>query len=322
MPDSSHPIAEADAFTAPLIEKLNRHPKRIVFSEGEDPRILRVAAEMNRLGAGSPILLGNHDRIEALGRELGIEMGRINAHDPAESTDLPMFCDRLRQMQRYRGIELSNACEVLAQPAYFAAMMIQHGQADGMVAGNQSLPPAVFRPLLQLVQPLRHVPRVFSTVVQVAPQLPHFGRDGILFMADCGLNPEPPVDDLAAIAVETGLLARHYLGRRVRVALLSHSTMGSSTAGAAPKMKAATELARQHAAARGADIEIDGELQVDVALDPDAAEIKLPGADRKQPADVLIFPSLDAAHISFKLLKHAAGVRTYGQLVQGLARPA
>lgn len=311
---------EADAFTEPLIEKLRRHPKRIVFSDGEDPRMVQVAGKLVELEAGAPILLGNRETIHAIASDLGVDMTFVNALNPAEASDLPLFCRRLDRIERFRGIELSNASEVLQQPAYFGAMMIQYGQADGLVGGNLSLPAAVFRPLLHLVKPDPAVPRVFSVVVQVAPQLPHFGRDGILFLADCGLNPDPSIEELAAIAVETGKLARLYLGRRPRVAMLSHSTMGSAVNPLVGKMQAATELARQLGAAT--DLEIDGELQVDVALDPDAAEIKLPDMERKKPADVLIFPNLDASHIAFKLLKHAAGVRTYGQLTMGLCRPA
>ena len=215
---------------------------------------------------------------------------------------------------------MENACEVVAQRNYFGAMMIQYGHADGLVGGNQSLPMAVFRPLLQLVKPMPGIPRAFAVGILQGEELPHFGSTGVLYLADCGMVPKPTIEELAAIAVDTGRLARLQLGRRPRVALLSHSTKGSSSEPEAELVRAAAELARQRAGAN--EIEIDGELQADVALVPEAAEIKLPNASRKQAADVLVFPNLDAAHIALKLLQHVAGARVIGPLIRGLGRPA
>lgn len=320
MSESSDQLLRADAFTASLTDKLRRHPKRIVFTDGEDERVLRAASEMVRLEVGAPIVLGDRERIRELAKSRGIKLDWVHVLDPAKASDLELFCGYLKNIERFRGIELANACEVVAQPHHFGAMMIQYGQADGLVGGNASMPSGVFRPLLHLVKPLPSVPRVFSVAILVAPALHHFGRDGVLFLADCGLNPDPSTDQLAAIAVETGQLARVYLGRRPRVAMLSHSTHGSAQTESALRVQAATELARQHA--RSEEVEIEGELQADVALDPVAAEVKLPNAEFKDPADVLVFPNLDAAHITLKMLQHVGGAHVYGQLILGLSRPA
>jgi len=320
MAESSDHFSKADAFTNSLIEKLKRHPKRIVFTDGADERVLRVAAEMVRLEVGAPILLGKREEIRALASSLGISLEFVKVLDPAHAADLALFCSYLQRLERFRGVELDNACVVVAQPHYFGAMMIQYGQADGLVGGNLSVPSGIFRPLLHLVKPLPSVPRVFSVAILSAPHLKHFGRDGVLFLADCGLNPELSTEQMAAIAVESGQLARIYFGRRPRVALLSHSTMGSAQNAAALQVRAATELARQRVDPD--EVEIDGELQADVALDPRAAEVKLPNAEFKHPADVLVFPNLDAAHITLKMLQHVGGAGVYGQLILGLARPA
>jgi phosphate acetyltransferase len=226
----------------------------------------------------------------------------------------------LERIERYRGITGINAAEIISQPDYFAAMMVQYGQADACLSGNISTPAGVFRPILHLIAPDPKVECVFAVSILVSETLPNFGKDGILFLSDCGLVPEPNVEELASIAIETGKLAKHYMCRRVHVALLSHSTKGTSTTAPALKVHAATALARQKVSAL--DFDIDGELQADVALDPSAAEIKLPEQERKDPADVLIFPSLDAAHISLKLLQHLGGAQNYGQLICGLKRPA
>lgn len=322
MPDPSLEIEEADAFTEPLVEKLRAHPKRIVFSDGCDPRVLVVAERMVREEVGVPILLGERERIIELAGELGTDLTFVKVLEPAKSTDLDLFCDRLNRIQRYKGAELANACEVVAQPHHFASMMIQYGQADGMVGGNRSIPAAVFRALLHLVKPDPTVPKAFSVAVVVGKHLDCFGPDGILYFADAGMIPEPDVEELSAIAARTGLLAHHHLGRRPRVAMLSHSTLGSATTASARKVATATELARQKIAASGVEVTVDGELQLDVALDARAAEIKVPGMEQRTPADVLVFPNLDAAHIAMKLLRHVAKARVYGQLIQGLSRPA
>jgi len=159
-------------------------------------------------------------------------------------------------------------------------------------------------------------------MVLTGAHLKNMGGDGLLFLADTGLIPEPDVSQLASIAVETGKLASHMLGRRARVAMLSHSTKGSADTDSARKMAAAAALARDLVARGFFEIQVEGEVQADVALDSAAAEIKLADSGARQPADVLIFPNLDAAHISMKLLQHVAGAHGYGQIIMGLARPA
>ena len=144
----------------------------------------------------------------------------------------------------------------------------------------------------------------------------------MLFLADCGVIPEPTVDELAHIAVETGKLAQHLLGRTPRVALLSHSTHGSMHTKSSEKMAAATALARSIVKKEYLDIHIDGELQADVALYMAAAEQKFTDTQANDSADVLVFPNLDSSHIAFKLLQHVGGAECYGQLVMGLTRHA
>ena len=322
MTESSANSHKADAFTQPLIEQLRRHPKRIVFPDGNDLRVLQVARELVRLEAAIPLLLGSREEIKALAALHEIDLSNVRVLDPARSCELDLFCERLSRIERYRGVELSNAREIISRPLRFAAMMTQYGHADAIVAGNTSVPAAIFRALLHLVKPLPNVPRVFSAVAAVAPHLTGFGKEGVLFLADCGLNVEPAVEELASFGVETGKLAHHYLGRRSRVVFLSHSTKGSSQMPSARKVEAATNLARQQVLSGALDMDVDGELQLDVALDPAAAEIKLPGQELQQSPDVLIFPNLDAGHIALKLLDHVAGARIYGQLILGLARPA
>ena len=314
--------AEPDVFTGPLFEILKRHPKRIVFSEGVDKRVIQVADEMVRLGIGVPILLGNRDKIRALAAEIGAKMEFVKIIDPTTADDLDLFTERFVRVEKLKGIKLANPRETVSRDTYFAAMMIQYGQADAMVGGNQHLPATIHRALVQIVKPLPGVAHPFAAAIMVSETMPHFGPKGILYLADCGISDVPTVSELTTIAIETGRLAHHYTGCRVRVAMLSHSTMNSAASDSAARVRAATEAARAIVIHNRYDFEIDGELEADVALDPAAAEVKLPQLTKRPAPDVLVFPNLDAAHISMKLLRHLGGATKYGQLVLGLARPA
>jgi len=322
-PMSANPFfPEANPLTAKLYETLKQHPKRIVFSEGEDIRVVRVAARMVELEIAAPILLGNRERVRQMAKDQNLPMTFINVIEPAKSSDLGLFCERLKNVARYSGKEIADPCEVVSRPHNFAAMMVQYGHADGMVSGNQSMPAAVLRAAMTMIKPIKEVPRLFGAMILVAPHLKNFGRDGVLFFADCGVIPEPDIKQLASIALETGKLAKHFLGRRPRISMLSHSTHGNSSTDSAKKMAAATELARQQIHDQFLEMDIDGEIQADVAIDNAAAEIKIQDRRAQEPSDVLVFPNLDAAHISLKLVQHLGGAQNYGQLIMGLTRPA
>ena len=305
-----------------LLEQLRRHPKRVVFTEGEDIRVIRAAARLVAEEVVAPILLGNRERIRALAAANSVSLKFVHIIDPPLASDFELFCQRVKNMARYRTMQIGDPAEIVARPHYFGALMVQYGQADAIVGGNQALPAAYFRALLHTIKPLPNVPKIFGVTMLTGPHLKHLGGSGILFLADCGLIPNPGVNELAAIAIETGKLARHFLGRKTFVAMLSHSTKGSAGTPDARRMAAATSLAQDEAMKQFLDISIEGELQADVALDPEAAETKLPAAEVRPTADVLVFPNLDAAHISLKLLQHVAGAQNYGQLILGLSRPA
>ncbi len=307
---------------AHLIEQLRRHPKRVVFTEGEDIRVIEAAARLVREEVVAPILLGNRERIRALAAEHSVPLKFIHLIDPPLASDFGLFCQRVENMDRYRTRQLGNPEEIVARPHYFGALMVQYGQADAIVGGNKELPSAYFRALLHTVKPMPGVPKIFGVSIVVGPHLKNLGGSGILLLADCALIPNPDVPELAAIALETGKLAHHFLGRKPLVAMLSHSTRGSAGTPDARRMAAAAALAQAEVRKHFLDIEIEGEIQVDVALDPAAAEIKLPGSIARPTADVLVFPNLDAAHISLKLLEHVAGAQAYGRLILGLSRPA
>ena len=318
------PASQAQAvehFVAPLIDQLRRHPKRVVFSDGEDLRVIRVAERLVKAEAVVPVLLGDAAKIRALAAEHGVSLTFVKVLEPRKASDFGLFCQLLEKIERYLGVEAAGVEERVERPAVFGALMVQYGQADALVGGNQSLPASLFRALLRCIKPLPHVPRMFGATLLSAPHLANFGEDGLVFLADTGLVPDPEIEELASIAVETGRLARHMLGREPTVALLSHSTLGSASTVPARKVAAATGLAKEMALQAGLEMFIEGEVQADVAMDPLAAEVKLQGTGQRRPADVLVFPNLDAGNIALKLLQHCAGAVAFGPLIRGLARP-
>jgi phosphate acetyltransferase len=322
MPAISPESSPANVVTGFLLEQLRRHPKRVVFTEGEDIRVIQAAARLVKEEVVAPILLGNKQRIRDLAEAHDVPLTFIHIIDPPIASDFGLFCQRVENMARYRSMKIGDPAEIVARPHYFGALMVQYGQADAIVGGNQAMPAAYFRALLHTIKPLADVPKIFGVAILTGSHLQHLGRDGILFLADCGLIPNPTVTELAAIAIETGKLAHHFLGREVHVSLLSHSTRGSAVNPDALRVAAATALAQERALEEFLEMRIEGEVQADVALDPSAAEIKLPNGISRHPADVLVFPSLDAAHISLKLLRHVAGAQSYGPIILGLSRPA
>lgn len=311
-----------NAFLAPMVDYLRRHPKRIVFPCGEDPRILRVAAELVRLEAVAPLLLGNRKSIRALAASLGISLDFIGVIDPAESDDFDFFTERYRRVEKARHRRVDDAAAVMVKPAYFAAMMVQYGYADGMVGGNEGFPAAFFRSLFHLIRPLPGRDSASSCLPAHLPHRPDLGVKGTLFLADCAVIPNPTVGQLAMTAVEAARAANLLSGEKSRVAMISFSTRGSARNTSTTKVLAAMELARDQAKRLLVDMEIDGEMQLDAAIDPDTMQRKAPGSPLGGKANVLVFPDLNSAHVAFKMLEYAAGAETYGQLVLGLARPA
>lgn len=312
----------ANSFLAPMVEVLRRHPKRIVFPSGLDPRVLRVAAELVRLEAVAPVLLGHRPAIRAMAADLGISLEFIGIIDPVESDDFDFFCERYRRIEKARHRRASEPREVMVKPAYFAAMMVQYGYADGVVGGNEGFPAAYFRALFHLIRPMPGREGASSCLPAYLPHRPDLGVNGTLFLADCAVVPTPTVDQLAMSAVETARAAALLCKETPRVAMISFSTRGSARNASTTKVLAAMALARGQAKRLLVDMEIDGEMQLDAAIDPDTMQRKAPGSPLGGKANVLIFPDLNAAHVAFKMLEYTAGAETYGQLVLGLARPA
>ncbi len=307
-------------FIESVFQKLKQAPKRIVFPEGTEPRVLRAACRFVKLGLGTPVLLGKKDEITALAAAEKVSLDHVGIIDPATASDLAIFCKRLEKLKRYRDMGTKHAEEIMVNPNYFAAMMVQYGQADGVVTGARETAGSALRPLIQLIKPLPETKSISSCMMLDLPNK-RYGEKGVMFFADCAVIPEPTVDQLATIAVQTGTTCRQLTGIKPRIAMLSFSTKGSSKLPSVEKILAATALARQRIDEQRLEMEIDGELQADAAILPDLAGLKAPTSLVAGRANVLIFPDLNAGNIAAKLVQYLAGAETYGQILLGLSKP-
>ena len=308
-------------FIESVFQKLRNHPKRIVFPEGNEPRVIAAAAEFVQLQLGISVLLGKRDEIEAAAQKAKISLHKILIIDPEKAEDLPLFIKRIETLSRYKGIAEADSRKIVTNPNYFGALMLQNGQVDGLVGGATSNSGSILRPLFQLIKPLPGIKSISSCVVLQVPNT-EYGENGVFAFADCGVIPNPNVDQLAMIATESARLFRQLTGGVPRVAMLSYSTKGSAQTQDTEKIVAATALAKQQLFDKKQSGEVDGELQVDTALVKDIADIKAPGSTVAGQANVLVFPDLNSGNIAVKLVHRLAGGEAYGQVLLGLDKPA
>jgi phosphate acetyltransferase len=317
----NHTLSPAMSIVPKLIERLQRHPKRVVFPEGADPRILQAARQWVTRRMGAPILLGDRALIKATAARLDINLQGMRVIEPERSEDYAAFVTQFEQLRREKGITSVEARDSVRDPNYYATLMLANSQADAMVGGATRTTSSALRPLFQII-PRQPGAQTASSLMILDFDEKKVGSDGTLFFADCGVIPEPTTEQLADIAITTATVARHLTGETPRVAMLSWASKSSSNHPSLLKMRTATELARARAKAMSLEAEIEGELQVDAALDLAVAEMKKVIGPVAGRANVLIFPDLNSGNIAFKLVHMLAGANSFGQIITGLTRPA
>jgi phosphate acetyltransferase len=224
-------------------------------------------------------------------------------------------------LRREKGVKAQEAREAMLQPNFYGAMMLAMHQADGLISGASHITGSVLRPLFQIIKVAPDIKTASSCMVMEVEDT-RIGEQGVLFMADCGVIPDPTVDQLADIAISTARLARHMLGVKPRVAMLSFSTKGSASHASVGKVQAATAQAKRKAGQLFLEADFDGEMQVDAALIPEIAERKLADSQVAGRANVLIFPDLNSGNIASKMVRLVGRANAYGNILLGLNRPA
>lgn len=299
-------------------EKARTHLKTIVLPESYDERMLFAAQNIVEQGLAKIILLGNPEKLHAEATGKGINLAGVEILEPAASSKLNSYVEQLVELRKSKGLTPQAARELLVAPdnLYFAGMMVREGDADGEVAGATGTTGDVLRAAFQTVGPSPGIKTV-SSFFLMSTKTPTFGQEGVILFADCAVNPNPDAQALAEIAIATARNCKAFLDVPARVAMLSFSTKGSAKHPDADKVLKALEIAR----AMDPELSIDGELQADAAIIPAVGEKKAPGSNVAGRANVLVFPTLDAGNIAYKLVERIAGAKAIGPVIQGLAKP-
>jgi malate dehydrogenase (oxaloacetate-decarboxylating)(NADP+) len=293
-----------------MINKAQRRPKRVVFPEGEEPKILRACQILMDEKIARPVLLGNETRIRAAMEELHLHPNGVRIVDPAKFEHLNDYAEEMYSLRQRKGVTRREAGELILDRNVFGAMMVRLGDADALVGGLTQHYPDMIRPALQVIE-VRHGMRLVSGVYVMIT-----AKRDIYFLADATVNIEPSAEDLAEIAVNTAEMARRF-DVEPRVAMLSFSNFGSSRHPLSEKVRKAVELVRL----REPGLMVDGEMQADTAVVPEILEEIFPFSTLKGGANVLIFPNLEAGNIAYKLLGRIAGAEAIGPILMGLSRP-
>ncbi|MGA2434617.1 MAG: phosphate acetyltransferase [Bryobacteraceae bacterium] len=292
-----------------MIHKAQRKPMRLVFPEGEEPKILRACHILLDERIAQPILLGREHVIRERAEELHLDLTGLTIVDPASSPDFDRYVREFYALRQRRGITPHTAEESMRNRNTFASMMVHTGGADALVGGLTEHYPETIRPALQVVSVREGLHKVSGVYMLIA-------KSRIYFLADCTVNIDPSAEDLAEIAVCTAEMARRF-NVEPRVAMLSFSNFGSTRHPFADKVRRAAELVRQ----REPSLIVDGEMQADTAVVPEIAEELYPFSAIKGGANVLIFPNLESANIAYKLLQRIGGAEAIGPILMGMSRP-
>lgn len=299
-------------------EKAKANTKTVVLPESYDERMLFAAQTIVEQGLAKIVLLGKPDALKAAASGKGINLSGVEIIDPATSSKLDGYVAKLVELRKSKGLTAEQARELLTAPdhLYYAGMMVREGDADGEVAGATGTTGDVLRAAFQTVGPAPGIKTV-SSFFLMATQTPNFGENGVILFADCAVNPNPDAQALAEIAIATARNCKAFLDVPARVAMLSFSTKGSASHPDADKVLKALDIAKQ----MDPELSIDGELQADAALIPAVGGKKAPGSHVAGKANVLVFPTLDAGNIAYKLVERLAGAKAIGPVIQGLAKP-
>ena len=297
-----------------MIDELRKDPKKIVFTEGEDPRILEASSRLLASNFLSPILVGNEEKVLAAAEKSGYNIRGAEIIDP-ENFDIidemvAVFCE----LRKSKCVSEEQARKVLKGANYFGTMLVKMGIADALLGGATYSTADTVRPALQLIKTKPGNKIVSSCFILVRPSAT--GENEVLAMGDCAINIKPTEDDLVEICGETAECAKIF-GIDPKVAFLSYSTLGSGKGEDVDKMRNAATKAK--AAYPG--LPIEGELQFDAAVAPRVARTKCPNSEVAGHANTFIFPDINAGNIGYKIAQRLGNFEAYGPILLGLNAP-
>lgn len=297
-----------------MISILKKSPKKIVFTEGTDPRILEASSRLLASNFLHPILVGNEEQIYLAAEESGFNIRGAKVIDPDNFDRMDEMIELYCELRKSKGVTPEQAKEVLAQSNYFGTMLVKMGIADSLLGGATYSTADTVRPALQLIKTKPENTIVSSCFILVRPRAT--GENEVLAMGDCAINIHPNEDELVEIAGETANCARIF-GLEPEVAFLSYSTLGSGFGEDVDKMRNAAEKAKK----KYPDLPITGELQFDAAVSPRVARTKCPDNPVAGHANTFVFPDINAGNIGYKIAQRLGNFEAYGPILLGLNAP-
>ena len=296
-----------------LINKLKANPRKIVFTEGTDPRILEASARLLSGTFLTPVLVGNEDAIQAAAEAIGFNIRGAEIIDPATFADMDKMVDTMVELRKGK-MSPEQCREALLQANYFGTMLVKMGYADALLGGATYSTADTVRPALQIIKTKPGSKIVSSCFIMVRDSAT--GDREVLAMGDCAINIAPTAEELAEIGVESARTAKMF-GIDPKVAFLSYSTLGSGKGPDVDKVREATAMAREIAP----ELAIEGEIQFDAAVSPTVARTKCRDSKVAGHANTFVFPDINAGNIGYKIAQRLGGYEAYGPILQGLAAP-
>ncbi len=296
-----------------LIDILKKSPKKIVFTEGTDPRILEASARLLSGTFLTPVLIGKEEEIRAAAEDAGFNIRGAEIYDPESYEKMDAMVEKMVELRK--GKMTADECRAMLKKGnYFGTMLVAMGIADALLGGATYSTADTVRPALQLVKTKPGNKIVSSCFILVRPYAT--GGNMVLAMADCAINIDPSEDELVEIASETVQCAKIF-GVDPKVAFLSYSTFGSGKGPVVDKMRNAAEKAK----AAMPEVPIEGELQFDAAVSPRVAQTKCPDSKVAGYANTFIFPDISAGNIGYKIAQRLGSFEAYGPILLGLNAP-
>lgn len=298
-----------ESITEYIARKAKSNPKRIVYPEIEDDRILKAAEIVSKKKSANIILLGSQAEVNARAKSLKIDLSKVQVVDFEKSENAKKYADKIYELRKNKGMTPEEAQKLMLNSRYFGTMMVYMGDAEGMVSGASHSTADTLRPALQIIK-TKESAKYASSFFLMAKE------DSVFFFADCAFIQNPNVDELTSIAIQTAESAKNF-GYEPRVAMLSFSTKGSAEGPILEKVRKATEEVKK----QKPTLIVDGEMQLDAAIVPEVAKKKCPNSPIQGNANVLIFPDLNSGNIGYKLVERFGHTHAIGPVVQGLKRP-
>ncbi|MBQ6477221.1 MAG: phosphate acetyltransferase [Bacilli bacterium] len=302
------------SFINNIIERAKKNKKTIVLPETMDRRVLEAADKILKEDIANIILIGNKDSFDSK----GLNLSKAKIIDPEKDKELTDdIINKLFELRKDKGLTIEEAKDLIMNDyMYYACMLVKIGMADGVVSGACHSSANTLRPALQIIKTRKDSTLVSAFFLMIVPDC-KYGADGTFIFADSGLVQDPDATKLAAIAKDSADSFEKLVEKDAYVAMISHSTMGSAKHVLVDKVIKATKIAKK----KYPKLRVDGELQVDAAVDKEVAKSKAPESKVAGKANVLIFPNLDSGNSGYKLVQRLAKAEAYGPITQGIAAP-